>query len=107
MGREDDRLEALAGQLLDEVLPDSFEWERIVRTYPVAAVLTAALGGYLLGRSRGPAIVSAVSALVTDRVSERFSSLVDPDGAGRDFAPEPFDGDEFDDLEPLSELDEL
>ena len=47
--------------ILDEILPEELEWERLVRSYPLPAIAAAAAGGFLLAFTHGPAIVSAVS----------------------------------------------
>jgi|CXWL01.1.fsa_nt_gi hypothetical protein len=79
MGREDDQIEAWAAGLLDEVVPEEFEWERVVTNHPIASILAVALGGYLLGRSRGAAILGNLGAQLADRVT----SLVEGPGIER------------------------
>ncbi len=51
-----------ADDLVSELLPETFDWQRLVRTYPLPALALAALGGYWLGRTRGGAVVSALGA---------------------------------------------
>jgi hypothetical protein len=65
-----------ADDLLDEILPEGLEWDRLVRTYPIPAVLLAALGGFLLGRSHGPAILAAVSGFAAAEVSKNVSEVL-------------------------------
>ena len=65
--------------LLDEVLPEELEWERIVRSYPLSALAAAAVGGLLLGISHGPAIVSAVSGYLSTQVSRSVSQVLGHD----------------------------
>lgn len=62
--------------VLDELLPEQLDWQRLVRTYPIPAVLLAALGGFLLGRSHGPAIVAAVSSFAAAEVSKNVSDAL-------------------------------
>lgn len=75
--------------LLDEVLPEELEWERLVRSYPLPAVAVAAVGGLLLGLSHGTAIVSAVSSYLSAQVSRSVSQVLGHDlgeeRGGRDF----------------------
>lgn len=77
MGREDDQIEAWAGGLLDELVPEELEWERVVTSYPIVSILAVALGGYLIGRSRGAAILGSLGAQLADQVTDRVSNLVE------------------------------
>jgi len=65
-----------ADDLLDELLPEELDWQRLVRTYPIPAVLLAALGGFLLGRSHGPTIVAAVSSFAAAEVTKNVSQAL-------------------------------
>ncbi|HVT16540.1 MAG TPA: hypothetical protein VHQ90_10245 [Thermoanaerobaculia bacterium] len=71
-----DKAESIVHDLVDDLLPEKFDWERMVRTYPVPALLLAALGGYVLGRSHGPAILGAVSSFAAAEVANNVSSLL-------------------------------
>lgn len=70
------KAETIAHDLLDSVLPEGLDWEDLVRSYPAPALALAALGGFLLGRVYGPAIVSAVSSLAAAEVAKNVSSLL-------------------------------
>lgn len=59
-----------ADQVVGELLPDDIDWTDLVVRHPKSALLLAALGGFLLGRSRGPEIVDALSEFAANRVSE-------------------------------------
>jgi hypothetical protein len=78
---EDER--SLADELIDDLLPPEFDWRGVVRRHPVPSLLVAAAGGYLLARSRGPKLVTALAELVAlqvgGRVSERLGALGDDD----------------------------
>lgn len=65
--------------LLDEILPEELEWERLVRTYPLPAVAVAAVGGLLLGLSHGSTIASAVSSYLGAQVSRNVSQVLGHD----------------------------
>jgi hypothetical protein len=66
---------SIANRFLDDLLPEELEWERLVRTYPIAAVVVAGLAGYLLGVRSGAPILAAVGETATRRVT----GLVNPD----------------------------
>lgn len=51
-----------AERLIDEVMPEDVEWERLVRTYPLPSLLLAAAAGCWLGLRHGSALVAAGSA---------------------------------------------
>ena len=63
-------------EILDELLPEQLEWERLVRSYPVPAVALAAIGGFIIGLRHGPEILSAVSGFVAAEVSRNVSELI-------------------------------
>ena len=75
--------------LLDQVLPEELEWERLVRSYPLPAMAVAAVGGLILGLSHGKAIVSAVSGYLSAQVAQNVSQVLGHDlgeeRGGRDF----------------------
>ena len=62
--------------ILDELLPEELEWERLVRTYPVPAVALAAIGGFVIALRHGPEILSAVSGFIAAEVSRNVSELI-------------------------------
>ena len=63
-------------EILDELLPEQLEWERLVRAYPVPAVALAAIGGFYLGLRHGPEILTAVSGFLAAEVSRNVSELI-------------------------------
>ncbi|HEX5717727.1 MAG TPA: hypothetical protein VF179_16325 [Thermoanaerobaculia bacterium] len=62
--------------ILDELLPEELEWERLVRTYPVPAVALAAIGGFVIALRHGPEILSAISGFLAAEVSRNVSELI-------------------------------
>jgi hypothetical protein len=62
--------------ILDELLPEELEWERLVRTYPVPAVALAAIGGFVIALRHGPEILNAVSGFLAAEVSRNVSELI-------------------------------
>jgi len=64
--------------VLDELLPDEFDWRAQVRSYPLPALLLAAVGGFLVGRAHGSELARSLADLATDRVVDKVSSLISP-----------------------------
>jgi len=71
--------EPAAHEVVDEVLPEEFEWERLVRDYPVPALLLAAAGGFWLGRTRGRTIVSALAAYAGGMIVQEVNDVLGDD----------------------------
>ncbi|HWM94249.1 MAG TPA: hypothetical protein VN493_26070 [Thermoanaerobaculia bacterium] len=62
--------------ILDELLPEELEWERLVRAYPVPALALAAVGGFVVALRHGPEILSAVSGFLAAEVSRNVGELL-------------------------------
>lgn len=69
----------LADELLEELVPEELDWRTLVTEYPKTALAVAALSGFALGRSRGAAIVSALSAFAADTVTRSINELLGED----------------------------
>ncbi len=67
---------SVADELLDELMPEELDWQRLVRRYPKSALLVAAAGGFLLGRGRGREIVAALAEFASEAVSESVNELL-------------------------------
>jgi hypothetical protein len=81
---EDDDEDVSAGHqrlnadfLLDKVIPDQIDWRDLVRRHPVLSIGVAAGLGFVIGRSRGAAIVAGASAAVTSAVMRQLSDVLD------------------------------
>lgn len=72
----DDPRHSSADALLDELLPESLDWDRLVRTYPLPAMLLAAVGGFLIGRRHGKVLLSAVTGFATARIAQTVTSVM-------------------------------
>lgn len=79
----DDGDRAWSEDLLDEVLPPGLEWERLTRAYPLPALVVAAGGGFLIGRSWGRGLVAAVAAWAGRELGQRFEEALG-EGEGGD-----------------------
>jgi len=66
----------LADELVDELMPLGFDWERLVRSYPIPSMILAALGGFLLGRQRGPLVLAALSSFAASQVTQGVNGLL-------------------------------
>ncbi len=82
---EADEAEAQAKQrlnadfLLDKVIPGDIDWRDLVRRHPLLSVGVAATLGFLIGRSKGAAIMAGASAAVTATVMRQLSDVLDGD----------------------------
>lgn len=61
---------SLADELIDQLIPDRVDWRRLVRDHPWPAIGLAAVGGYVLGRTRGSAVLAALSAFAAGAVAD-------------------------------------
>jgi len=61
---------SLADELIDQLIPDRVDWRRLVREHPWPAVGLAAVGGYFLGRTRGRAVIAALTAFAAGAVAD-------------------------------------
>lgn len=74
--------EGTARDMVGEVMPEEFDWERLVREYPIPAMLFAALGGFAIARTRGSAVLAAVATFAGSKVSEEIDRVVGEDVLG-------------------------
>jgi len=68
--------ESVIDELIDDLVPAGMDWERLVVTYPIPALLLAAIGGFLLGRRHGPEIIAAVSGFAAAEVSRNVEPFL-------------------------------
>jgi len=72
--------ESAVDELIDDLVPEGLDWERLVVTYPIPALLIAAVGGFFLGRRHGTEILGAVSSFAAAEVSRNVSHFIGQDG---------------------------
>lgn len=78
LGLSDEEEESsLADELIDDLLPPEFDWRRVVRRYPIPALVVAAVGGYLLGRSKGSELVDALGDAAGEHVAARVGAFAE------------------------------
>jgi len=68
--------ESVVEELIDELVPEGLDWERLVVTYPIPALLVAAFVGFWLGRRHGPEIIGAVSGFAAAEVARNVEQLL-------------------------------
>jgi hypothetical protein len=65
-----------AEEVVDELLGDAMDWQRLVRTYPTSALLLAAGGGLWLGLRHGPAVITAVTGFLASEATRRVNEFL-------------------------------
>ncbi|HVR99699.1 MAG TPA: hypothetical protein VMW27_23950 [Thermoanaerobaculia bacterium] len=71
--------DSIESNLLHEILPEELDWERLVVRYPIPALLLAAVGGFLLGRSHGPGLLTALSSYAAAEMSKNVGQILGQD----------------------------
>lgn len=61
---------------LEGLLDGGFDWVDLVRAYPIPALLLAAIGGFVIGRTRGEEVVEALSEFAASRVSQHVNEAL-------------------------------
>jgi hypothetical protein len=63
-------------ELIDDLVAGGFDWESLVRDYPIPALLLAAFGGFVLARSQGEAVVEALSDFAAGQVTRQVNKML-------------------------------
>jgi len=63
-------------EMVNELLPEDLDWQRLVRTYPLPALALAAAGGFLLGMRHGPGVLGALSGFVSAEISRALGDAL-------------------------------
>ena len=61
---------------VDELMPDGLEWRRLVTSYPRSSLAVAAVGGYMLGRNRGLALLGAFTGFLMHQVGQNVEEFL-------------------------------
>lgn len=59
-----------AERVVDEMMPEGVEWERLVRTYPLPALGAAAAAGFWFGIRHGRALIAAFGAFASRQAAQ-------------------------------------
>ena len=68
-----------ADAVVDELIGEEFDWRRLVVKYPKTSLTIAAIGGYLVGSSRGRELLGIVSAYAAATLTANVNSLLEDD----------------------------
>ncbi len=64
-----------ADVILDTLIPASIDWRSTVRRYPIGSVLAVGVAGYILGRTRGSAIVTGLAAGLSTVITRQLADV--------------------------------
>jgi hypothetical protein len=73
-----------ADRIVDDLLPQDFDWRELVRDYPLPGLLVAVVGGFLLGRRHGSELLSALQRFADREVTYNLRTLLGDDAVGDD-----------------------
>jgi hypothetical protein len=68
-----------ADAILDTLVPGSIDWRDTVRRHPIGTVAVVGLIGYLVGRTKGSAIMAGVTAGLSTAMMRQLSDVFDGD----------------------------
>jgi hypothetical protein len=68
-----------ADAILDTLVPGSIDWRDTVRRHPIGAVAAVGLVGYLVGRTKGAAIMAGITAGLSTAMMRQLSDVFDGD----------------------------
>ncbi len=68
-----------ADVILDSLMPPSIDWRETVRRYPLESVLAVGLVGYIVGRTKGSAIMAGLTVGISSAMMRQLSDVFDAD----------------------------
>ncbi len=68
-----------ADAILDTIVPPSIDWRGTVRRHPLASVLGVGLVGYVVGRTKGSAILAGVTAGLSSALMRQLADVFEGD----------------------------
>jgi hypothetical protein len=66
-----------ADAILDTLVPGSIDWRDTVRRHPIGSVAAVGLVGYLVGRTKGAAIMAGITAGLSTAMMRQLSDVFD------------------------------
>ena len=72
---------SLADDVLDDLMPEGFEWREMVSSYPMPALAISTVCGFFLGRKHGAAILDALTSFASSEVDRNISSFLGRDSS--------------------------
>ncbi len=64
-----------ADTILDAVIPEQIDWRETVRRHPVASIVGVGLVGYVVGRTKGSAILAGITAGISSALMRQLSDV--------------------------------
>ena len=80
-GGVDDPPMTRADEIVGQLLPEGFEWRRLVCSYPKTAMAVSVVGGFVLGRAHGAGMLAGLTGFVLGEVSRNVQEFVEDFGA--------------------------
>jgi hypothetical protein len=68
-----------ADAILDTLVPQTIDWRDTVSRHPIGAVVCVGLVGYLVGRTKGSAIMAGMTAGLSSALTRQLSDVFDGD----------------------------
>jgi hypothetical protein len=68
-----------ADAILDTLVPGSIDWRDTVRRHPIGSVACVGLVGYLVGRTKGAAIMAGMTAGLSSALMRQLSDVFEGD----------------------------
>jgi len=78
-GTENAGISLDADAILDTLVPGSIDWRDTVRRHPLGSVAVVGLVGYLVGRTKGSAIMAGITAGLSTALMRQLSDVFDGD----------------------------
>ena len=78
-GTENASISLDADAILDTLVPGSIDWRDTVRRHPLGSVAVVGLVGYLVGRTKGSAIMAGITAGLSTALMRQLSDVFDGD----------------------------
>ncbi len=69
-----------ADEIVDQLLPEGFEWRRLVCSYPKTAMAISVAGGFVLGRTHGVGMLAGLTGFALGEVSRNVQEFVEDFG---------------------------